>query len=141
MEIKQFQESFKNKEINLKPYLLVVSILLSIIIVIVIVNSKMKDYYIGKSLVKDSSLIILIKNEELNKITTNKKIIIERNMFTYNIVSINELLNDNCLYNEVTIKVDDLDESLLIDNNVIDYKIITNEITIFEYLLKVLKGE
>ena len=141
MEIQEFQKSFRNREINIRPYIITVAILLSIILVIMIINNRIKDYYVGKALVKDNNLVILINNDELNKITTNKKIIIERNMFTYNIISINEMTYLNSLYNEVTIKVSDLDESMLINNNSINFKIITEEKTIFEYLLKVVKGE
>ena len=141
MEIEEFQESFKAKEYNLRPYIIVVSILLSIILVIMLVNNKVKSYYISSGTIKDSKLVFLIDNEELYKITSNKKIIIERNMFTYEVFKIDEFQANNKLYNEVMLIVTDLNSNLLIENNKINFKIITNENSIFEYLLKVVKGE
>ena len=141
MKIEDFQESFNNKEINLKPYLIIVSVLLCIILVFMLINNRIKDYYIGTSKVKEEKLVTVVRNEDLDYLVNNNKIIIERNMFTYEIDKINEITYNNSLYNEVIIKVNELDKDLLIDNNVINYKVITDNISIFEYLFKVIKGE
>lgn len=141
MEIEKFQTSFKNKDIDFRPYLITVVILISIILVIILFNNRLKDYYIGSALVKENKLELIVRREDLDKITTNKKIIIERNMFTYKVDKIDELTYGDSFYNQLVLSVYDLKEDLLVDNNVINFKIITDNTSIFEYLFKVVKGE
>lgn len=141
MNIEIFQKSFQIREINYKPYLLVVSIFITIILVIVLLNNKLEDYYICEGRVIDNNLSIMVDSKNLGNITTNKKIKIERNIFTYKVNKINEVIYGNLLYYEVILELNKIPEHLFINNNVIDVKIIINKTTIFDYLIKTAKGE
>ncbi len=141
MDIEVFQKSFKNSEINLKPYLLVVSIFIGILVSIIIFNNNLEDYYINKGIVKDKELTLFVDINDINKVTNNEKIIIERDIFTYKVTKISDLVMDNNIYKEVKIKVDKLDKIHLLDNNVVNLKVIINKTSILEYLLNTMKGE
>ena len=141
MNIETFQKSFQVREIDFKPYLIVVSIFISIILIIVLLNNKLEDYYISNGKVIDDKLSFIVTSEELTNITNNKKIIIERNIFTYKVNEIKEVMYGNSLYYEVIIELNKIPEDLFINNNVIYSKIIINESTIFDYLIKTAKGE
>ena len=141
MNIETFQQSFQVREINYKFYLIVVSIFISILLVIVLLNNKLEDYYISNGKVVDNNLSFIVSTEELDYITKNKKIIIERNIFTYKVNKINEVMYANSLYYEVIIELNKIPEDLFINNNVIKTKIIINKTTIFDYLIKTAKGE
>ena len=56
MDIESFQKSFKNNEINIKFYLLVVSILFSIILIIIGFNNNIEDYYVTQGIVNKENV-------------------------------------------------------------------------------------
>ena len=144
MKIEEFQESFKNKEINTKSYTKVVSILIGIILLIVFLNNSLIDYYKVGITISNKKLEIISGLNDINKITSNNKIMIERNIFTYKIEEISDYINENIFYKLVRINIESDKENainFMIDNNYIEGKIITNRFTIFEYLIKILKGE
>lgn len=141
MDLESFQKSFKNYEIDLRPYLIVVSIFISIILVILLCKNNLKDFYVTKGIIKNSKTNIVVNIDDLDKITNNKKIMIGKNIFTYKITKINDLVIDNINYKEVILDINKLNKKYLIENNVIDAKIIINNTTIFEYLIKTMKGE
>ena len=141
MKIETFQKNFQIRDINTKPYLIVVSIFIVIILLIVLLNNKIEDYYICDGKVKDNKLSILVDSSTINKITENKKMIIERNIFTYEVIKINEISNNSFLYYELILELDKIPTHLFIDNNIINLKIITKTTTIFDYLIKTIKGE
>ena len=141
MDIKSFQSNFRNKDIKIKPYIIVVSILISIILVIVTFNNRLEDYYINYATVKDKEVKVIVSYQDLENIVNNKKIIIERNIFTYKIKKINDIAYEGDMYKEVVIDINDIDEKFLTDNNVIKIKIITDKTTIINYLFKTMKGE
>lgn len=141
MEITEFQKSFKNNEIKLKTYILVVSILLSILLIIIFFNNNLEDYYISKATVKDKKINIVVGIDDLEKITNNKKIKIKNNIFTYKIEKMEDLLYINDAYKSIYLEVDNLTDEILIENNNFEVKIVINKETIFSYLLKTLKGE
>lgn len=144
MKIEEFQENFKNKEVNTKIYIKVVTILLGIILLIVLLNNSLIDYYkVGITISKDKLEIITSLND-INTITSNNKIMIERNIFTYKIDEISDYINENSLYKIIKIKIENDKgnaDKFMIDNNYIEGRIITNRFTIFEYLIKTFKGE
>lgn len=141
MNIKQFQTNIKNVDICLKPYIFVVSIFICIIISIILFNNRLEDYYVTDALVKDKQIKMVVNIDDLIKITDNKKIIVEGDIFTYKVEKISDLIVENNIYKEIIIHIDNFDDKLLIDNNVIKTKIITKKTTIFNYLLKIIKGE
>lgn len=139
MNLEIFQESFRNKEINIKPYLLVVSILISIFVLIISFHFTIEDFYKNKGTVKDKNIKLIMDINDLNKVTNNEEIIIERDIFTYDVINISDLVYNNNIYKEVTLKVPELTD--LIENDVLDIEIIINKTNIFNYLIKTLKGE
>ena len=66
---------------------------------------------------------------------------IERNIFTYKVDTIKEVININSLYYEVIIELNKIPEHLFIENNIIKLNIIINKTTIFDYLIKTVRGE
>ena len=139
MEIELFQKSFKNQELNLRPYLLVVSIFIFIIFIIIGLNNKIEDYYITEGSIKDKEVRLITSVKDLNNIVNNKKVKIEKDIFTYEVKKIEDYIVDNNIYKEVVISIKDYNN--LIDNNVVDLKIIVNKTSIISYLIKTLKGE
>ena len=139
MEIELFQKSFKNQEINIKPYILVVSIFLFIIFIIIGLNNKIEDYYITEGTIKDKEIRLITNVKDLNNIVNNKKVKIEKDIFTYEVKKIEDYIVDNNIYKEVVISIKDY--SNLIDNNVVNLKVIINKTSIISYLIKTLNGE
>ena len=141
MNIEVFQKSFQIREINYKPYLIVVSIFITILLIIVLLNNKLEDYYICQGRVIDNNLSIIVSSDDLENITKNKKLKLERNIFTYKTVKINEVIYQNSLYYEVILELNKIPEHLFVENNIISVKIVINKTTIFDYLIKTAKGE
>ncbi len=141
IKIEEFQKSFKNLEANIKNYIIVVSILISIILLFMIINNKIEDYYFVQGEVHNENIDIIVDMNNLNKITNNKKIIINKEIFTYKIEKIEDYIYNNIIYKKITISLSKGNKDFLIDNNIVDGKIITNRITLIKYLLKTLKGE
>jgi len=139
MDLKIFEKNFQNREIDIMPYIMVISIFIGILIVTIIFNNNLRNYYILNGRVIDKKIVAVVNNDELSKIEENNEFLIERNnhIFTYKIFKINNLDN---LYNEIFLESEIPDE-YLVDNNVIKLKIVTKKTTIFDYLIKSLKGE
>ncbi len=141
MNIEIFQKNFQIRDINLRPYIIVVSIFIIIMLVISFFYNKLEDYYICSGIVIDDNVSLIVNKEELNNIIDNNKTMIERNIFTYKVLKINELEDINSSFNEVILEFDKIPKHLFINNNIINMKIITNKTTFFEYLIKIAKGE
>ena len=110
MNIETFQQSFQTREIDNRPYLIVASIFITIILIISLFNYNLEDYYICDGKVVDNKLSLIVNTEELTNITENKKIIIERNIFTYKVNTIKEVINNSSLYYEVVIELNKIPE-------------------------------
>ena len=141
MFLETFQENFQMRDINIKPYLIVVSIFISIILIITLLNNKLKDYYICNGRVLDSKVVTIVNSDDLNKITENNKIKIERNIFTYKVSKIEEVIYNESFYYEITLEFDRIPQNIFVDNNIIKIEVIVNETTIFDYLIKTARGE
>lgn len=141
MEIVEFQKSFKNLDICLKPYIVVVSILICTLFLFVIFNRNLEDYYFANSKVVDGKLSLLVDYNQLDKIVNNKKLIIDENTFTYKVDKINDYSLNNLPLKEIIIDVNNLNKKILIENNILKLRIITNRSNIFSYLINIIKGE
>ena len=121
--------------------MILLSIFIIILLVIILFNNNLKKYYAINGKVVDNKILVLVNNDELKYIVENKELLIERNnhIFTYKIFKINNQNNSNYLYNEVFLET--TPNEYLIENNIIKLKIITDKTTIFDYLIKSLKGE
>lgn len=114
-----------------------------IIIVFIMINSRItiKNYYRTQGVISNKSLIFYIAENDLNKVINLDKIYIDEIGYSYTIMGIGEpLFMDNVYYKEIKLNVD-IKEKLLIDNNVIDIQFIVSEMTIFEYIVNLIKGE
>ena len=140
MDLVSFQRDFKNMEVDIFKYIKVVSILFLSLLVIIMHNNNIEDYYFGTSKLVNKRIDVIIDLDRINKIKDNNKIRIERNTFTYEIEKIEDYLIENNYYKKATLLLKDLDKQID-DNSIIKYQIITNKETILEYLFRTLKGD
>lgn len=141
MDLVSFNKSFGNVEINIRKYILTVTIFICLLFIIVLFNNKIEDYLIIESKINNKKIEFITDIDHLDKITNNNELIIERKTFTYKIDKIDDYIYEDKLYKKVILVVDNLDENILIDNNVIKIKIIIDKSTVFKYLQKTLKGD
>ncbi len=140
MNLNSFQKNFQVRDFNIKPYLMVVSIFIVLILIIMIFNNSLDNYYICEGKIIDNKIKVIVDYQNLAKITNNKEFKIERNIFTYKVSEIKEIYNDS-YYFELTLEVNKIKDDIFINNNIIKLKIITNKSTLFDYFIKALKGE
>lgn len=143
MEIKMYQNSFNNKKINVFKNLMIVLFFIIILGLIIVFNNEFYDYYQGYAILdKDNEMSLIVDINDLNKVTSNNEIIIERTTFSYKVISIDEtnIEYGNSILKKITIRVS-MNNKLNIENNYIKYKIITSKDTIINYVLNTLKGE
>ena len=138
MDLVSFQRDFRNMEVDIFKYIKVVSILILCLLIIIIKNNKIEDYYFGISKVINNKIEVLIDLDKVNKIKENNKIIIERNTFTYEIEKIDDYLIDNNYYKKVTLLLKD---NKIKENEIVKYQIIINKETLLEYLFRTIKGD
>ena len=141
MDLVSFQRDFRNMEVDIFKYIKVVSILILCLLIIIIKNNKIEDYYFGISKVINNKIEVLIDLDRVHKIKENNKIIIERNTFTYEIEKIEDYLIENNYYKKITLLIKDIDKNKIKDNEIIKYQIVTNKETILEYLFRTIKGD
>lgn len=141
LDINDYLERFKRKT----PKILFIWIIFItfIIIMFIIINScvTIKNYYRADGIINNKSLIFYITKNDLNKIIYLDKLYIDDLEYKYKIIEMDDtVLVDNIYYKEIKLDVDIKDE-LLIDNNIIDVQFVINEMTIFEYIVNLVKGE
>lgn len=135
IDINDYKILFQRKDKNITK--IWIFVLLIIIIGIIYINNRFKyyDYYSNIGEYQDNYLNLYVLIDDLEKITKNKEIYIENKKFAYTIKEIskdNIYLNNN-YYKEIKIS---LEENELIDNEVVDIKIIIDESTLLEYVFK-----
>ena len=143
MKIESYQNSFKNKEISIFKSTVVITIFIIILGLIIVFNNDFYNYYSGYGILeKNNEISILVDINDLNKITNNNKIIIERTTFSYKVISIdkNNIEYGNNILKKIVIEVP-ITKELNIKNNYVKYKIIISKDTILNYVLKTIKGE
>lgn len=143
MNIKSYQESFEINKFSFIKYSLVVLFFMIILFIIIVFNNNFYDYYNGYGILeKKNELSILVDIKDLNKITSNSEIIIERTTFSYNVTSIGDknIEYGTNILKKVKLNID-LPSYLNINNNYFNYKIITGKSTIMQYVFNTIKGE
>ena len=119
-------------------------ILTFIIISLVIINQTVtiKNYYSKEALIKDKNVSIYVLLKDLDKVVDNNYLYVKNKKYSYKIKEIgNEIITDNTsFYKEVILSVN-IDNRVLIDNNIIEVGFIVKEMTIFEYIIDLIKGE
>ena len=141
LDINDYLQRFKRKT----PKILFIwtMFITFIIIVFIMINSRItiKNYYRTQGVISNKSLIFYIAENDLNKVINLDKIYIDEIGYNYTIMGIGEpLFMDNVYYKEIKLNTR-IKEKLLIDNNVIDIQFIVSEMTIFEYIVNLIKGE
>lgn len=124
--------------------LLIWLILLSFIIaVLIIINNcfKFNSYYQVQGIVKDNLLSVYVLVDDLKNITGNNTVYIENDKYKYKVASMKEeiISNNTLFYKEVLLHID-LKDKNFIDNNIIKVKFIVKEMTIFEYIIDLIRG-
>lgn len=103
---------------------------------IILINKSFKyyEYYQNVGEYRDNHLNVYVLLDDLNKITRNREMLIEKEKFAYKVSSISEenvYLNGN-YYKEVKLSVD-IDKK---NNDVAEIKIIDQEYSLLEYVFK-----
>lgn len=115
-----------------------------IILGVILINQtfKLTDYYKTSGIVKYNKLNLLVPISELEIITDNSDIYIGSDKYTYEIDRIGyEIINEqNNFYKEVMIKVN-LNDRDFIDNAVVEVRFVVEEMTIFEYIINLVRGK
>lgn len=115
-----------------------------IILGVILINQtfKLTDYYKTSGIVKYNKLNLLVPISELKIIADNSNIYIGSNKYTYEIDRIGyEIINEqNNFYKEVMIKVN-LNDRDFIDNAVVEVRFVVEEMTIFEYIINLVRGK
>lgn len=135
LEIKGYCKNENNIEIRIFLYSLVVGSLL--VCLIVLMSFLNKDLYYQNTLIINShqTAMINVLINDLNIIKNNNYLIIDNKKYYYNILDI-ELVNDINLYYQVNIK---LNSDLLV-NSINSCKILVNKESIFNYIVRIIKG-
>lgn len=129
----------ENKEENVFIKGFCYSVIIGVLLILVIIFScyQKKDlYYEDILFIDNSQLFFKINYQEIDKVLKNNEIIIHDNKYCYRVRNI---IFDNNSYNyQVSIILDD---NLLIDNGILDYKILIKEESILKYIVRVMKGD
>lgn len=115
-----------------------------IILGVILINQtfKLTDYYKTSGIVKYNKLNLLVPISKLKIIADNSNIYIGSDKYTYEIDRIGyEIINEqNNFYKEVMIKVN-LNDRDFIDNAVVEVRFVVEEMTIFEYIINLVRGK
>lgn len=115
-----------------------------IILGVILINQTFKliDYYKTSGIVKYNKLNLLVPISELRIIADNSNIYIGSDKYTYEIDRVGyEIINEqNNFYKEVMIKVN-LNDRDFIDNAVVEVRFVVEEMTIFEYIINLVRGK
>lgn len=126
-----------------KILLIWLTLLSFIIAVLIIINHcfKFNNYYQVQGIVKDNLLSVYILVDDLKNITGNNTVYIENDKYKYKVASMKEeiISNNTLFYKEVLLHID-LKDKNFIDNNIIKVKFIVKEMTIFEYIIDLIRG-
>lgn len=139
-----------NKEIifNIKNKLVILFssvVIISFIIMIILAHLlKVEKYYQSKGIVvldKDNYYFKLyVDFENIETIINNSSILINEDNYQYNIISISDLLESNYdNYQIFYLQILNPNKNLLVNNLVINYKILTGRESLIKYIKKIVK--
>lgn len=139
-----------NKEIifNIKNKLVILLssvVIISFIIMIILAHLlKVEKYYQSKGIVvldKDNYYLKLyVDFENIETIINNSSILINKDNYQYNIISISDLLESNYdSYQIFYLQILNPNKNLLVNNLVINYKILTGRESLIKYIKKIVK--
>lgn len=141
MHIDNFIESFDYKEIEIRKYRIVVLALILSLLLFLLFNRKIINYYQGEIIIENDKIVTIINIEDFKEIKEKNKINIERTTFTYLIEKLENILINENKYIKATFKINEFPKDKLINNNIIEYKIIKDENNIFKIIFNLIKGD
>ena len=133
--------NIKNKLVILLSSIVIISFIIMIILAHLL---KVEKYYQNKGIVvldKDNYYLKLyVDFENIETIINNSSILINEDDYQYNIVSISNLLESNYdNYQIFYLQIPNLSKNLLVNNLVINYKILTGNEILIKYIKKIVK--
>lgn len=139
-----------NKEIifNIKNKLVILLssvVIISFIIMIILAHLlKVEKYYQNKGIVvldnDNYYLKLYVDFENIETIINNSSILINEDNYQYNIISISDLLESNYVnYQIFYLQILNPNKNLLVNNLVINYKILTDRESLIKYIKKIVK--
>ena len=139
-----------NKEIifNIKNKLVILFssvVIISFIIMIILAHLlKVEKYYQNKGIVvldnDNYYLKLYVDFENIETIINNSSILINEDNYQYNIISISDLLESNYdNYQIFYLQILNPNKNLLVNNLVINYKILTGRESLIKYIKKIAK--
>ena len=142
MQINKYQENFYKKKKKKKKIILIILVFIFIILIIVIANNNFYDYFYGMLIVEDDERISTLVNiNDLEKVLNNNEIIINQLHYSYNIEKIenDNFINGNDVFKKIYLKIND-NKVFNIKNLYLNYSIIVDKNTIFNYVRKSIIG-
>ena len=119
---------------------IIITIIILVFTIVLSCNVDYEKVYLSSGVVSEkNTLKVYCNKNNLKDIINNKKIIINNREFAYKNPVINSVIYDNSFYYEVLLNVD-LDKSVNIENNVIDFKIPLQKMTILKYIMHKIGG-
>lgn len=133
--------NIKNKLVILLSSIVIISFIIMIILAHLL---KVEKYYQNKGIVvldKDNYYLKLyVDFENIETIINNSSILINEDDYQYNIVSISNLLESNYdNYQIFYLQLPNLSKNLLVNNLVINYKILTGNEILIKYIKNIVK--
>jgi len=142
LDIRDYLTKYQRK---IPDILLLWSLLLVFIITTALIINrywKFTDYYKVEGIVQNNRLMINVPYNKVDSIINNNVLYIKKERHRYKIENIKkDIINvGGEFYQEIMIKPE-LTDKELIDNNIIEIKFMIKEMTIFEYIYNLFKGE
>lgn len=133
--------NIKNKLVILLSSIVIISFIIMIILAHLL---KVEKYYQNKGIVvldKDNYYLKLyVDFENIETIINNSSILINEDNYQYNIVSISDLLESNYdNYQIFYLQILNPNKNLLVNNLVINYKILTGRESLIKYIKNIVK--
>jgi len=114
-----------------------------IIISFLIINRyfSINNYYRIQGVIENKNINLYLNINDLKKISKLDTLYINNQKYNYKIKTISEnIIVGNSFYKEIKLNIN-LDDLYLIDNNIVDIQFIVSKMTIFEYIVNLVKGE
>lgn len=124
LEIKDYK--IKSIKLPTKIYSWTIILILSLLVgIFICYKFKFEYFYHNSSIYKNNTLSFIVYKSDLEKITSNHKIIINKKEYNYKILNISEAMINNINlepYFEILIDTK-LENNLKIENNIVKFKI------------------
>lgn len=133
--------NIKNKLVILLSSIVIISFIIMIILAHLL---KVEKYYQNKGIVvldnDNYYLKIYVDFENIETIINNSSILINEDNYQYNIISISDLLESNYdNYQIFYLQILNPNKNLLVNNLVINYKILTGRESLIKYIKNIVK--